>query len=129
MKITLSAAGSAGVRRCAVGERLRVVLVTPGDAESDTRAAMALARTLRDGGMEVVLTAAGPTPDQIVRTALQEDAGAIGFPEGAPDAASAVRRLLAERDAADVAVVVAGADAGPGILDELRAAVARATAP
>jgi methylmalonyl-CoA mutase cobalamin-binding domain/chain len=43
----------------------------------------ALARALRDAGMEVIYTGPRHTPEQIVRTALQEDADVIGLAVGA----------------------------------------------
>ena len=38
-----------------------------------------MARALRDAGMEVVYTGLHQTPEQIVETALQEDANAVGL--------------------------------------------------
>ena len=38
-----------------------------------------MARALRDAGMEVVYTGLHQTPEQIVETAIQEDADAIGL--------------------------------------------------
>jgi len=38
-----------------------------------------VARALRDAGMEVIYTGVHQTPEQVVETALQEDADAIGL--------------------------------------------------
>ena len=38
-----------------------------------------MARALRDAGMEVIYTGVHQTPEQVVETALQEDADAIGL--------------------------------------------------
>jgi methylmalonyl-CoA mutase C-terminal domain/subunit len=38
-----------------------------------------IARALRDAGMEVIYTGLFQTPEQIVRTAIQEDADGIGL--------------------------------------------------
>lgn len=63
-----------------------------------------LARELRDRGAEVVYT--GPTPpEHAAATAVQEDADAVAVAERADEIAA----LLAERDAADVAVLAADA--------------------
>jgi methylmalonyl-CoA mutase, C-terminal domain len=43
------------------------------------RGAKIVARALRDAGMEVIYTGLHQTPEQIVRTALAEDADAIGL--------------------------------------------------
>ncbi|MGR8921097.1 MAG: cobalamin B12-binding domain-containing protein [Gammaproteobacteria bacterium] len=41
--------------------------------------AVGIARTLRDHGMEVIYTGCFNTPETIVRTAIEEDADAIGI--------------------------------------------------
>ncbi|WP_214367470.1 cobalamin B12-binding domain-containing protein [Pseudonocardia sp. H11422] len=111
-----------------MGDRVRIVLVAPVH-DSGARSAMVLARLLRDAGAEVIITAPGPAPDQIVRTALQEDAVAVAVADGTPaEVASRVRAGLAGQAASDVAVIVAGPDPGPDVLAEVRAAVAHATA-
>ena len=56
---------------------IRVVVAKPGLAGHD-RGAKIIARTLRDAGMEVIYTGVHQTPEQVVETALQEDADAIG---------------------------------------------------
>lgn len=42
------------------------------------RGAKIIARALRDAGMEVIYTGLHQTPEQVVETAIQEDADAIG---------------------------------------------------
>ena len=61
-----------------VDERIRVVIGKPG-LDGHDRGAKVVARALRDAGMEVVYTGLHQTPEQIVETALQEDADAVGL--------------------------------------------------
>ena len=58
--------------------RIRVVIAKPG-LDGHDRGAKVVARALRDAGMEVVYTGLHQTPEQIVETALQEDANAVGL--------------------------------------------------
>ncbi|MBV9013329.1 MAG: cobalamin B12-binding domain-containing protein [Pseudonocardiales bacterium] len=58
--------------------RIRVVVAKPG-LDGHDRGAKIVARALRDAGMEVVYTGLHQTPEQIVQTALQEDADAVGL--------------------------------------------------
>ncbi len=57
---------------------LRVVVAKPG-LDGHDRGAKVVARALRDAGMEVIYTGLHQTPEQIVDTAIQEDADAIGL--------------------------------------------------
>lgn len=57
---------------------LRVVIAKPG-LDGHDRGAKVVARALRDAGIEVVYTGLHQTPVQIVQTAIQEDADAIGL--------------------------------------------------
>ena len=88
----------------------RILIAKPG-LDGHDRGAKVIARALRDAGHEVVYTGLHQTPAQIVEAALQEDVDAIGlsslsgahmtlFPR--------VVQLLAERDAADIAVFGGG---------------------
>jgi methylmalonyl-CoA mutase, C-terminal domain len=61
-----------------VDERIRVVLGKPG-LDGHDRGIKVVARALRDAGMEVVYTGLHQTPEQIVDTAVQEDADAVGL--------------------------------------------------
>ncbi|RCK68894.1 methylmalonyl-CoA mutase [Desertihabitans brevis] len=57
---------------------IRVVVAKPG-LDGHDRGAKVVARALRDAGMEVVYTGLHQTPEQIVATALAEDADAVGL--------------------------------------------------
>ncbi|HEY0797694.1 MAG TPA: cobalamin B12-binding domain-containing protein [Candidatus Baltobacteraceae bacterium] len=57
---------------------LRVVIAKAG-LDGHDRGAKVIARALRDAGMEVIYTGLFQTPEQIVRTAIQEDADGIGL--------------------------------------------------
>ncbi|GAA0395212.1 cobalamin B12-binding domain-containing protein [Microbispora corallina] len=58
--------------------RIRVVVAKPG-LDGHDRGVKVVARALRDAGMEVIYTGLHQTPEQIVQTAIQEDAAAIGL--------------------------------------------------
>lgn len=57
---------------------IRVVIAKAG-LDGHDRGAKVVARALRDAGMEVIYTGLHQTPEEIVETALQEDADAIGL--------------------------------------------------
>ena len=57
---------------------IRVVVAKPG-LDGHDRGAKIIARALRDAGMEVIYTGLHQTPEQIVETAIQEDADAVGL--------------------------------------------------
>lgn len=61
-----------------VPARLRVLVAKPG-LDGHDRGAKVIARGLRDAGMEVVYSGLHRTPDQIVRTALEEDVQVVGL--------------------------------------------------
>jgi methylmalonyl-CoA mutase C-terminal domain/subunit len=93
---------------------IRVVVAKPG-LDGHDRGAKVIARALRDAGMEVIYTGLHQTPEQIVDTAIQEDADAIGLSilSGAHMTLFAkVLELLRERDAQDIKVF------GGGIIPE-----------
>src|SRR3990172_6071077 len=90
----------------------RIVIAKPG-LDGHDRGAKIVARALRDAGFEVVYTGLHQTPEQIVETAIQEDADAVGlslhsgahmtlFPK--------VVKLLRERGAGDLAAGGTGSD-------------------
>ena len=58
--------------------KIRVVVAKPG-LDGHDRGAKVVARALRDAGFEVIYTGLHQTPEQIVATAVQEDADAIGL--------------------------------------------------
>jgi len=61
-----------------VNSPIRVVVAKPG-LDGHDRGAKVVARALRDAGCEVIYTGLHQTPEQIVATAIQEDADAIGL--------------------------------------------------
>lgn len=74
-----------------------------------------VARALRDAGMEVIYTGLHQTPEQIVATALAEDADAVGLSVLSGAHLTLFRRVvdqLAEADASDIVVF------GGGIIPE-----------
>ena len=90
--------------------RIRVVVAKPG-LDGHDRGAKVVARALRDAGMEVVYTGLHQTPEQIVETAIQEDADAIGLSVLSGAHMTLFRRvidLLAERDATDIVLFGGG---------------------
>ena len=93
-----------------MAERIRVVVAKPG-LDGHDRGAKVVARALRDAGMEVIYTGLHQTPEQIVETAIQEDADAVGLSvlSGAHMALfPKVIELLKERDSADIVVFGGG---------------------
>ncbi len=90
--------------------KIRVVVAKPG-LDGHDRGAKIIARALRDAGMEVVYTGLHQTPEQIVETALQEDADAIGLSvlSGAHmTLVPKIVELLSEQDAGEILVLVGG---------------------
>ncbi len=91
-----------------------MVIAKPG-LDGHDRGAKVVARALRDAGMEVIYTGLHQTPEQIVETALQEDADAVGLSvlSGAHMTLFAkVIELLESKGATDVLVF------GGGIIPE-----------
>lgn len=89
---------------------IRVVIAKPG-LDGHDRGAKVIARALRDAGMEVVYTGLHQTPEQIVDTAIQEDADAIGLSilSGAHNILfPRIMQLLRERGAEDILVFAGG---------------------
>jgi methylmalonyl-CoA mutase C-terminal domain/subunit len=94
--------------------RIRIVVGKPG-LDGHDRGAKIVARALRDAGHEVVYTGLHQTPEQIVETAIQEDADLIGLSVLSGAHMTLFRKLvdlLAERDASDIVVF------GGGIIPE-----------
>jgi methylmalonyl-CoA mutase C-terminal domain/subunit len=96
--------------RTPAGAPIRVVVAKPG-LDGHDRGAKVVARALRDAGIEVVYTGLHQTPEQVVETAIQEDADVIGLSilSGAHlTLFRAVLDQLAARDAADIVVFGGG---------------------
>jgi methylmalonyl-CoA mutase C-terminal domain/subunit len=90
--------------------KVRVVVAKPG-LDGHDRGAKIVARALRDAGFEVIYTGLHQTPEQIVATAIQEDADAIGLSvlSGAHNYLfKRVLELLKEKGAADIVVFGGG---------------------
>jgi methylmalonyl-CoA mutase C-terminal domain/subunit len=90
--------------------RIRVVVAKVG-LDGHEVGARVVARGLMDAGMEVVYTGLRRTPEQVVATALQEDADVIGISilSGAHvPLLRRVARLLAEEGLDDVLVIAGG---------------------
>ena len=86
------------------------MIAKPG-LDGHDRGAKIIARALRDAGMEVVYTGLHQTPEQIVETAIQEDADAVGVSILSGAHMTLVPRIvegLREKGADDVLVVVGG---------------------
>jgi methylmalonyl-CoA mutase C-terminal domain/subunit len=93
-----------------VERTIRVVIAKPG-LDGHDRGAKIIARSLRDAGMEVIYTGLHQTPEQIVETAIQEDADAVGISILSGAHMTLVPRIvegLRANDAGDVLVVVGG---------------------
>jgi len=95
-------------------KKIRVMVAKPGPDGHD-RGARILARCFRDAGFEVIYTGCHQTPEQIVAKAIEKKVDLVGlsclsgahcylFP--------AVKKLLAEKGADDIAVI------GGGIIPE-----------
>jgi methylmalonyl-CoA mutase C-terminal domain/subunit len=89
---------------------LRIVVAKPG-LDGHDRGAKVVARALRDAGHEVIYTGLHQTPEQIVETAIQEDADAIGLSVLSGAHMTLFRKLISlldERDAGDIVVFGGG---------------------
>ena len=93
---------------------IRIVVAKPG-LDGHDRGAKVVARALRDAGHEVIYTGLHQTPEQIVETAIQEDADVIGLSVLSGAHMTLFKKLIAlldERDARDIVVF------GGGIIPE-----------
>ena len=114
-----------------MSSRIRVVVAKPG-LDGHDRGAKVVARALRDAGMEVIYTGLHQTPEQIVETAIQEDADAVGLSvlSGAHMTLfKKVLELLTARDAADVVVFGGGIIPDADIPELERLGVAKVFTP
>jgi methylmalonyl-CoA mutase C-terminal domain/subunit len=93
---------------------IRIVVAKPG-LDGHDRGAKVVARALRDAGHEVIYTGLHQTPEQIVETAIQEDADVIGLSVLSGAHMTLFKKLvelLDARDARDIVVF------GGGIIPE-----------
>jgi methylmalonyl-CoA mutase C-terminal domain/subunit len=93
-----------------MSRKIRVVIAKPG-LDGHDRGAKIIARSLRDAGMEVIYTGLHQTPEQIVETAIQEDADAVGISILSGAHMTLVPRILEGlrgQGAEDVLVIVGG---------------------
>jgi methylmalonyl-CoA mutase C-terminal domain/subunit len=105
-----------------VAGRIRVVIAKPG-LDGHDRGAKIIARALRDAGMEVIYTGLHQTPEQIVETAIQEDADAVGISILSGAHMTLVPRILEglKANGADDVLVVVGGTIPTDEADELKA--------
>ncbi len=132
-----------------MSSKIRVVIAKPG-LDGHDRGAKIIARALRDAGMEVIYTGLHQTPEQIVETAIEEDADAVGISilsgahmtlvpriidglraSGADDVLVVVGGTIPDEDAVELAEAGVAAIFTPGaptaeIVDFLRSATATA---
>jgi methylmalonyl-CoA mutase, C-terminal domain len=111
--------------------RIRVVVAKPG-LDGHDRGAKVVARALRDAGMEVIYTGLHQTPEQIVETAIQEDADAVGLSVLSGAHMTLFRRvveLLRERDAEDIVLFGGGIIPDADIPELARIGVAKVFTP
>ncbi len=114
-----------------LARKIRVVIAKPG-LDGHDRGAKIIARALRDAGMEVIYTGLHQTPEQIVETAIQEDADAVGISILSGAHMTLVPRildLLRERGADEVLVLVGGTIPGDDIAELERRGVAAVFTP
>ena len=111
--------------------KIRVLVGKPG-LDGHDRGAKVVAAALRDAGMEVIYTGLHQTPEQIVETAIQEDADAVGISILSGAHMTLVPRivdLLRERDASEVLVLVGGTIPADDVAELKRLGVAEVFTP
>ena len=111
--------------------KIRVVVAKPG-LDGHDRGAKIIARALRDAGMEVIYTGLHQTPEQIAETVIQEDADAVGLSilSGAHmTLVPRVVRLLRDKEAGDVVVIVGGTIPGDDIPELKKLGIAEVFTP
>jgi methylmalonyl-CoA mutase C-terminal domain/subunit len=111
--------------------KIRVVIAKPG-LDGHDRGAKIIARALRDAGMEVIYTGLHQTPQQIVETAIQEDADAVGISILSGAHMTLVPKILdglKENGVDDVVVVVGGTIPKPDVEELKRQGVAEVFTP
>jgi methylmalonyl-CoA mutase, C-terminal domain len=111
--------------------KIRVVIAKPG-LDGHDRGAKIIARALRDAGMEVIYTGLHQAPEQIVETAIQEDAAAVGISILSGAHMTLIPRILEglkENGVEDVLVVVGGTIPKPDVEELKRLGVAEVFTP
>jgi methylmalonyl-CoA mutase C-terminal domain/subunit len=101
--------------------KIRVVIAKAG-LDGHDRGAKIIARALRDAGMEVIYTGLHQTPEQIVETAIQEDADAVGVSILSGAHMTLIPRVLEglkQNGVDDILVLVGGTIPKPDV-DELK---------
>ncbi len=98
------------------------MIAKPG-LDGHDRGAKIIARALRDAGMEVIYTGLHQTPEQIVETAIQEDADAVGVSILSGAHMTLVPRIVdgLRANGAENVLVVVGGTIPPDDADELKA--------
>jgi methylmalonyl-CoA mutase cobalamin-binding domain/chain len=111
--------------------KIRVVIAKPG-LDGHDRGAKIIARALRDAGMEVIYTGLHQTPEQIVETAIQEDADAVGVSILSGAHMTLVPKILEglkDNGVEDVVVVVGGTIPKPDVEELKQQGVAEVFTP
>ena len=99
------------------------MVIAKAGLDGHDRGAKIIARALRDAGMEVIYTGLHQTPEQIVETAIQEDADAVGVSILSGAHMTLVPRIVdgLRASGADDVLVVVGGTIPPDDADELKA--------
>ena len=107
------------------------MIAKPG-LDGHDRGAKIIARALRDAGMEVIYTGLHQTPEQIVETAIQEDADAVGISILSGAHMTLVPRildLLRSEGAEDLLVLVGGTIPQDDVIELKKQGVAEVFTP
>lgn len=91
-------------------EKTRVLIAKIG-LDGHDRGAKVVARALKESGIEVIYTGLRSTPDEVVRTALQEDVDLIGVSILSGAHRTLIKKLfkvLEKNDIKDLPVLVGG---------------------
>ena len=110
---------------------IRVLVAKPG-LDGHDRGAKVVAAALRDAGMEVIYTGLHQTPEQIVETAIQEDADAVGISILSGAHMTLVPRIvegLRANESGEVLVVVGGTIPAEDIAELKKLGVAQVYTP
>jgi methylmalonyl-CoA mutase, C-terminal domain len=94
----------------AAQRRIRILVAKPG-LDGHDRGVLVLARAFRDAGMEVIYSGLLPSPEQVARTAVDEDVDvvALSLLNGAHMTAfRKVKKLLEKLGGGDIIVVGGG---------------------